>query len=140
MTPENRRPLNHPLHSTAPLHRRIYLQMAPPASPLSTDITNSLLFSNDAPLLSSDPPSLVDYALGRPAPPIEPPAVQRLDLLSEVNGSVGENASRSICKRAHASSAPFLAAEHKQQKEVRSYKYRHISRPYSYNSLDSISR
>lgn len=136
MTPENRRTLNPP-HSRAPSHRRIHLQVAPPASPLSIDITNSLLFSNDAPLLSSGTSSLVDHAPRRPAPSSEPPAVTGLDLLSEVHSSVGEKGSRASCKRAHLSSVPFLAAEHT---EVGSYRQFHSSCPDNDNAIGSSSR
>jgi hypothetical protein len=114
MTPENRRTFNPPhSRSRARTHRRTHLQVAPPASPLSTDITNSLLFSNDAPLLSSDTASLFDPAPGRPALPSEPLAVPGLDLLSAVNSSAEEKG-----RRASPSSVPSLAAENKQEKEV----------------------
>ena len=122
MTPENNRAFNNPPYQRPPSHRRIHLQVAPPASPLSTDITNSLLFSNDAPLFSPGPPSIIDHAPGRPVPSSELPAVRGLDLLSEPNSSVEENSSRARCKGAHAPSVPFVAKEPKQQKVIKSHR------------------
>ncbi len=64
----------------------------------------------------------------------ELPAVRGLDLLSELNSSVGENGSRARCKGAHASSVPFVGTEHKQQKVVRSYRKCHGSLPDNDNA------
>ena len=134
MTPENSRTFNHP---RPPSYRRIHLQVAPPASPLSTDITHSLLFSNDAPLISSDAPSLIDHAPGRPVPSSELPPLHGLDLLSEPNSSVGENSSRARCKGTHASSVPSVATEHEQKNMVRSHKECRDSFPDNDDSLAS---
>lgn len=120
MTPENRRTLN-PLHTRASSHRRIYLRTASPASPLSTDITDSLLFANDAPLLSADPPPLIDHAPGSPVSPSDVSAGRGSYQLSEATSGVWENGGAARCKAAHASSIPFLAVEDDQQGEVRPY-------------------
>ena len=137
MTPENSRTFNNPPYPGSPSHRRIYLQVAPPASPLSTDITNSLLFSNDAPLFSSDAPSLFDHAPGRPVPSSELPTVRGLGLLSEPNSGVGENSGQARCKGVHASSVPFIATEHKQQKVIRLHRKCYDSLPDIDNPLAS---
>lgn len=67
-------------------------------------------------------------------PPSELPAAQGLDLLSELNSSVRENGSRARCEGVHASSVPFVATEHKQQKVVRLYRKCYDSLPDNDNA------